>query len=128
MASERTVERIASWIQRKVATMLVRDLKDPRAQFLLTVTRVKLSKDLETCRVYFSVLGDENQRRRAAAMLEHASPWIQREVAKGLATRTAPRIQFEFDESVEGAARMSELLERIAKERQEKSPDDGERS
>jgi ribosome-binding factor A len=118
MASERTIERIASWIQRKVATMLVRDLKDPRAGFLLTVTRVKVSKDLETCTVYFSVLGDDKQKRRAIAMLDHATPWIQREVAKGLEIRTAPRLHFEFDEAIEGSSRMTQLLDTIAKERE----------
>jgi ribosome-binding factor A len=118
MASERTIERIASWIQRKVATMLVRDLKDPRAGYLLTVTRVNVTKDLETCAVFYSVLGDDKQKRRAAMMLERATPWVQREVAKGLRTRIAPRLHFEFDESIEGTSHMSQLLDRLSKERE----------
>jgi ribosome-binding factor A len=116
MASQRTVERISSWVQRKVATMLLRDLKDPRAGFL-TVTRVKLSKDLETAIIYYSVLGSDAERTKAAHMLEHATPFVQREVAKGLHTRTAPRLRFEFDEGVEGTAKMTELLDRLAEER-----------
>lgn len=125
MASERTVEKIASWIQRKVATMLVRDLKDPRGGFLLTVTRVNVTKDLETCAVFYSVLGGEKERRRAAAMLEHATPWIQREVASGLRLRSAPRLHFEYDEAVEGAQRMTSLLDRLAEERARREAEGG---
>jgi len=118
MASERTTERIASWIQRKVATILVRDLKDPRAGYLLTVTQVNVTKDLETCAVFYSVLGDDKQKRRAAMMLERATPWVQREVAKGLRTRIAPRLHFEYDESIEGISKMTQLLDRLTKERE----------
>jgi ribosome-binding factor A len=97
--------------------MLVRDLKDPRGGFLLTVTRVTVSKDLETCAVFYSVLGEDKEKRRAAMMLERAAPWIQREVAKGLRTRVAPRLHFEFDESIEGTAKMTQLLDQLARER-----------
>ncbi|HKE00239.1 MAG TPA: 30S ribosome-binding factor RbfA [Planctomycetota bacterium] len=116
MASERTAERIASWIQRKVATMLLRDLQDPRAAFI-TVTRVKISRDLETATVYYSVLGDDAERSKAAHLLERARPFIRREVAKGLHTRTAPDVGFEYDEAIAGTLHMTELLDRLARER-----------
>src|SRR5215510_11419220 len=113
MASQRSIDRIASWIQKKVATMLIRD---PRVGFL-TVTRVRVTKDLETATVYYSVLGGEKERTKAAHMLDHARSFIQREVAKGIHTRVAPLLTFEFDESVEGTAKMTRLLDELAAER-----------
>ncbi len=104
--------------------MLIRDLKDPRAGFL-TVTRVKVSKDLETCTVYYSVLGDEKAKRRAASLLDHAAPFVQRETAKGLRLRTAPRLHFEFDESIEGTLQMTSLLDRLGRERAERETREG---
>ena len=101
MASERTVERIASWIQRKVATMLLRDLQDPRASFI-TVTRVKVSRDLESATVYYSVLGDAADRSKAEHLLERARSFIRREVAHGLRTKTAPELSFEYTQRYDG--------------------------
>jgi ribosome-binding factor A len=119
MASQRSVDRVAAWIQRKVATMLIRDLKDPRAGFL-TVTRLDLTRDLETCTIYYSVLGDDKERRNAARMLERATPFIQREVGSGLHTRVAPKLHFKFDETIEKSMRIEELLAKIARERAER--------
>lgn len=116
MASQRSIDRVTSWIHRKVATMLLRDLKDPRVGFL-TITRVKVTKDLETATLYYSVLGDEAERSKARHMLDHARSFIQREVAKGLDTRVAPQLRFEFDESIEGAAEMSRKLDELSADR-----------
>jgi len=127
MASERSVERIASWIQRKVATMLLRDLKDPRVG-LITVTRVKVSKDLETAILYYSVMSsdlqhEEAERNKAHHMLQRATPFVQREVGRGLHTRIVPQIQFEYDDAVEGAINMNALLDRLSRERREREGD-----
>lgn len=119
MASQRSVDRIASWIQKKVATMLIRDLKDPRSGFL-TVTRVEVSKDIENCTIYYSVLGDDKARRNAARMLESAAPFVQREVAQGLKTRVAPKVLFKFDETIDKSLELDQVFSRIAKERKDR--------
>lgn len=106
-----------------MATILIRDMRDPRMGFL-TITRVKVSKDLETATIYYSVLGDDKEKRQAARVLDHATAFIQREVGGGLATRTAPRIHFEYDESVEGTVKITNLLSKIATERKARVGDD----
>ena len=98
---------------------ILRDLKDPRVGFL-TVTRVKVTKDLETATVYYSVLGSDAERSKAAHMLARATPYIQREVASGLKTRTAPKLRFEYDEAIEGTLKMGELLDKLTAEREER--------
>ncbi|MFN0208103.1 MAG: 30S ribosome-binding factor RbfA [Planctomycetota bacterium] len=119
MASQRSADRIASWIQKKVATMMIRDLKDPRSGFL-TVTRVVVSKDIENCTIYYSVLGDDKERRNAARMLERATPFVQREVASGLKTRVAPKVLFKFDETIDKSLELDQIFSRIAKERKDR--------
>lgn len=96
--------------------MLVRDMKDPRMGFL-TITRVKVTKDLETATIYYSVLGDDKDKRQAARFLDHAAPYIQREVGGGLETRVVPHLRFEYDESVAGTVKMTKILDKIAGER-----------
>lgn len=104
--------------------MLLRDLKDPRVG-LITVTRVKVSKDLETAILYYSVMSsdlqhEEAERNKAHHLLQRATPFVQREVGRGLHTRIVPRIQFEYDDAVEGAINMNALLDRLARQRRER--------
>lgn len=125
MASDRSVERVASWIHKKVATILVRDMRDPRIGFI-TITRVVVSRDLETCAIHYSVLGDDKKRKLAARALEHASAFIQREIGSGLRTRVIPRVHFEYDKSIDAGLKMSGLLGKIAKEREEREGSPGD--
>lgn len=104
------IERLQQAIKFKVAMLLQRDINDPRMCGLITVTKVKLSRDLKHCTVYYSVLGDGAAESKARHLLEDARPFIQGEVAGSLRTRTSPALEFRFDESIAGSARISELL------------------
>jgi hypothetical protein len=64
------------------------------------------------------VLGDEKQRQRSQGALQRARGFVQREVGKDLHTRTIPRLEFVFDESIAGAIRMQGLLEAVRSERE----------
>ena len=110
MAQSVKIERLQQAIKFKVAMLLQRDVNDPRMAGLITVTKVKLSRDLKHCTVYYSVLGEPGEESKARHLLDDARPWIQTEVAGSLRTRTAPALVFEFDPSIAGSARISELL------------------
>lgn len=120
--NERRLRRLESRIKARVAEVLLREIADPRLG-LVTITRVELDRELEVCKVWWSVLGNEATRRRNEHMLAHARGFIQREVAKALRTRTVPAVRFHFDESIEGAARMAKILADLAAERGE-APDE----
>lgn len=121
--NERRLRRLESQIKARVAEVLLREVADPRLG-LVTITRVELDRELTVCKVWWSVLGDAATRRRNEHMLGHARGFIQREVARVLRTRTVPEVRFRFDESIEGAARMSKLLADLAAERGEPEPGD----
>jgi ribosome-binding factor A len=107
------VERMQELIRAKVATMLLRDLADPRLG-MVTVSKVRLSADLERCVVYWSTLDEGKKRALTDKALTSARGYVQREVAGMLHTRKAPRLEFEFDPSIEGAARVTGLIDRAA--------------
>lgn len=115
MANPKTVARLQAQIQRRVAHCLQFELADPRAGFL-TVTRVELTQDLASAKVFYSVLGEDADVRLSGKMLEQATGFIQRQVARVLRTRTVPRLSWEFDASIREAARMDQLI-RAARER-----------
>ena len=115
MASPKTIARLEAQILRRIAHCLQFELSDPRAGFI-TVTRVELSTDISTARVFYSVLGGDGDERLAAAMLERASGFVQRQVASVLRTRTVPRLTWSFDATIREAAHM-DLLIKEARER-----------
>ncbi|MEO0009788.1 MAG: 30S ribosome-binding factor RbfA, partial [candidate division WOR-3 bacterium] len=63
--------RVADAIRDIVAEIILKQISDPGVGFV-TVTRCSLSRDLRNATVYFSVMGDEAERQRSLAHLEHA--------------------------------------------------------
>jgi ribosome-binding factor A len=109
------IERLQELIRAKVATMLIRDVSDPRLG-MVTVSKVRLSADLERCVVFWSTLDEGAKRKLTEQALTSARGFVQREVAGMLHTRKAPHLVFEFDPSIEGAARISGLIDQAAKD------------
>lgn len=115
MATERRRKQVARRIQERVGNLFLHELKDPRAAFL-TVTAVEVNSDLTVATVRYSVLGGEGDRRKTESMLKHAHGFIRTEVAHALDLRTAPELVFEFDEGLERAARIDEILRQVLPE------------
>lgn len=115
MANPRTIARISARILERAAHCLQFEIRDPRASFV-TITRVELSNDLALAKIYYSVLGDEGDRSKVAHMLEHATGFVQRQVARVLHMRRIPTMRFVYDDSIETAAALDQLI-REARER-----------
>jgi ribosome-binding factor A len=76
---------------------------------LISITEVRMSPDLRQARVYAKPLlgGDENAVIKA---LRQNTAYLQREVAKRLGLKFAPRLKFIGDESFDEAERIEKLL------------------
>ena len=105
----RRTDRVGEAIQELVAGLLVRDIKDPRIG-LITITGVRISPDLRHARIFFSSLGDDEQRNRSLRGLRSAAGFVRGQIARQLNLRVAPEIVFEFDPSLEEAEKLSRLL------------------
>lgn len=105
----RRTDRVGEAIQALVASLLVRDIKDPRIG-LVTITGVRVTPDLRHARIFFSCLGDDEQRLRSLRGLRSAAGFVRGQVARQLNLRVAPEIVFEFDPTLEQAERLSRLL------------------
>ena len=84
-------------------------LKDPGLGFV-TITDVDTSPDLRNARVYYSVLGDAEERKSTAAALARASTRIRAATGGRVRLKYLPKIDFEFDGSVDRGIRMDQLL------------------
>ncbi len=120
--SPRRIARIRSLIKARIAEVLLRDMHDPRLGFV-TITRIELDRELERCKVYWSSLGSEKERKLNAHALAHAAKYLQHEVAAVLPTKTVPRLEFHFDPSIEGAIRITKILQELEEERNSKDSD-----
>ena len=111
-------ERMSEQVRHALADVLATELKDPRIGFV-TVTRVTMSADLTHATVYVSVMGDEDEKARAMAGLEHATGFLRTYVARNLHIRTAPELHIELDRGLEHAAHIDELLNQLDDEENE---------
>jgi ribosome-binding factor A len=118
MADRRRILRLQQLILEVVAETLQAEVRDPRMG-LVTITRVKLSKDLSRAVVYWSSLGDEKEHRLSAQALEAATPLLQRRVAKALQTRITPHLKLIFDPTLERAQRLETIFHHLQEERGE---------
>jgi len=114
-------ERIGERIQTELARLIRENLRDPRVGFV-TLTDVEVSKDLRHAKVFISVLGDGLEDTLAA--LEHATPFLKRELGRDAGLKYTPALRFLEDRSIRGAARVEDLLDEIADGRDQTNGDD----
>ncbi len=108
-------ERLAHQFQQEIATIIHRELKDPRLGFV-TITKVELSKDLSHAKVSFSCLGDAQERYRSQEALDHSTRFLYGLLMKRFRLKVIPELQFRYDESIAGAIALSDTLDQLKKE------------
>jgi ribosome-binding factor A len=106
---EARAKQLADRIQVIVAELLERRVKDPRLGFV-TVTDARLTGDLREASVFYTVLGDDDERAATAAALASARGLIRSEVGKRLGLRHSPSVDFYLDAVPETASEIEELL------------------
>ena len=110
MAQGFRADRVGDQIRQEVSELLSRGtVHDPGIGFI-TLTRVKVSPDLQIARVYYTSLGDEKARRETARALERATAFFRRHVGTRLQLRRVPELEFRFDESVGHQDRIEQIL------------------
>lgn len=113
MSTHARPERVGQEIQAAIADMLSRgELRDPRIGFI-TITGVKVSPDLRVAKVYYSMIGSDEQRRETQAGLDAAKGYVRREVTSRVKLRVSPEIYFVFDESLREGDKIDRLLREV---------------
>jgi ribosome-binding factor A len=109
------MRRVDEAMREVLSGAITSELKDPRVGFV-TVTSVDTAPDLRHARVYVSVLGTDSVRRRSLDGLQSAHGYLQRRVADELHLKHTPTLDFIYDDTLDRAQRIDELLEREAKD------------
>jgi ribosome-binding factor A len=119
--------KVADLIRKEISEMiLLKTIKDPRIGFL-TITRVLVSDDCRTARIYFSVMGGNEERDRSLEGLNSAKGYVRRELGRRMSLRYTPEIIFQFDPSIEYSIHIDEVIHRLHDEEKDKrEKDDGD--
>jgi len=133
--SQARTQRIESEIQRVLAALIAREVKDPRVGNV-TITQVRVAPDMGVARVFFTPFASSNPAEPVRRALTHAAGFLRGELGRRLGLRHTPRLEFVFDETVEGAAHLTRLIDQAvaedragaaAQEDEKKTPDPGTR-
>lgn len=109
------LERINNVIREEISNMVLRDLHDPLIGFV-TITEVDVSPDLRHAKVFFSVLGDDEQMKNSIKGLMRARKFINSRLAERVELRYIPHLRFILDDTAAKAVHLEQL---ITKEQQE---------
>ncbi|PSL01050.1 ribosome-binding factor A [Murinocardiopsis flavida] len=109
MVDAARARKLADRIQRIVAEMLERRIKDPRLGFV-TVTDARLTNDLRDATVFYTVFGTDEEKAGTAVALDSAKGVIRTEVGRQTGLRHTPSLAFELDGVQENAAHIEDLL------------------
>jgi ribosome-binding factor A len=108
----RRQRRVSELIHRELSLLLLREARDPRLSSV-TLTGVEVTPDLLLARVYFSVLGGEDDERAALAGFQHAAGYLRTELAGRVHLRFVPELAFKLDRSSAYGQRIDQLLDQI---------------
>ncbi|MGB3129597.1 MAG: 30S ribosome-binding factor RbfA [Dehalococcoidia bacterium] len=112
--STRRMARVNDVIRREISELLMREIRDPRLSGLLSVTEVDTSPDLRSAKVFVSVMGSEEEKKRVEQGLAAASGFLRRGLAERVTLRYIPELVFHRDESIERGSRLLELIDEVA--------------
>ena len=126
--------RVGELIQRELATMLTRDVKDPRLAFV-SITAVDVTRDLSLAKVFYTVInadinnknhGSKKQsedKEKVREGLNKASGFLRYELGQRIKLRIVPRLEFKYDESVLHGAQLTQLIDSAIADDEDRSHD-----
>lgn len=115
MKGNTRISRINDEILRELSQIIRTEVKDPRIGTMTSIIRVETTQDLKYCKVFVSVLGNDEEKDSVMKGLKNAGGFIRHLLAERLNLRYTPELTFKLDDSVEYAVRMSKLIDELSK-------------
>ena len=111
MPAFKRTDRVAETMQRELARLIQHGVQEPRLPGLVTISAVRVSRDLGHAKVYFTVFnGDPEQTEHT---LNAASHHFRGELARAMSLRITPELHFVYDKSIEYGNRLSRLIDEV---------------
>ena len=106
--------RINEVVKREVSNIIQNEIKDPRLTAMVSVTDVKVTRDLRYAKVFVSIFGkNDEEKNNTFVALKNASGYIRKEIGQRINLRYNPQIIFELDDSINYGMHIEELIQRV---------------
>ena len=106
-------ERVRKALMREISDIIFREIKDPSICGMVSITDVDVSSDNSAARVFYSVFGDDEIKKKTSVALERHVGQIRHEVGKRIRLRKTPTLLFILDDSLERGSKMMELINKV---------------
>jgi ribosome-binding factor A len=113
--------RVAEQVQRTLAQLLLREVRDPRLR-PLTITHVKVSPDLTHVWAHYTLLAGDSHDPLQREILDEAAIYLRGPLGRALRLRLAPQLHFQPDEELERGNRLDDLITRAVREDAARQP------
>ena len=125
MREFKRTDRVADQLQKELAVLIQREVKDPRLG-MVTVSGVTVSRDLGYADIYITLLGEQSPERikENLQVLKRAGGFLRSQIAKRIKLRHVPELRFHFDESVVRGQHLSSLIDEAVASDRERVDDD----
>ena len=117
MSSQRA-QRVAETIHKEISGLLIKGLKDPRIGFV-TITAVDVTPDLRQARVYYTLMGSQEERVQTQAGLTSCASYIRQHLGRQLRLRFIPEVRVEYDASFDYGQHIEKLLSDVKTDEQQ---------
>ncbi len=119
-------QRVSQELQKEIAMILQREIKDPRLGMMVTVSGVEVSRDLAYAKVFVTFLNDQDEDavKQGLKALKEASGYIRILLGKAMRLRIVPELTFFYDNSLVEGMRMSNLVTSVVKNDEERRGQD----
>ncbi len=109
----RRTDRINEQLREEISTLLARQIKDPRLNGVISITRVVTSGDLRSATVFISVMGKQETRQAALDGIRSAASFLRRELRNRINMRHTPFMTYQLDDSLEEADQVLRVMNRV---------------
>lgn len=108
-------EKVASLVKHEIGSIVQKTYGFSEYGFI-TVTEVRMSPDLKIAKIYVSIFGDEEKKKKTFAKLEEEKGSIRLQLGHNVRLKYTPALQFYLDESLDHAMNIEHILHKIHKE------------
>lgn len=109
-AVSRRIARVAIIIQRELAQIIQQEINDPRLPDLITISHVKVSKDIKYAKIFFTVL-DKQDIQPTTSILNGAAKFLRTALSHTTKLKATPQLSFIYDSSLEYSTNLSKLID-----------------
>lgn len=115
-SSDKRLCRLNDEIQKMLSQIMYRDINQ-ESLTLVTISRVKISSDLSVAYVYYTVLGNNKEKcKEVEKLLKVHTKTLRMHLSQKMRTRTVPELKFFYDDTLDNAFRIEELLNSVKKD------------